>query len=54
MTVCIVVNGKVSKSNREIDLDWTMPNVELIRGLFISYNIFEFQDPRSFIFEVSC
>ena len=29
-----------------------MPNVELIQGLFISYNIFEFQDPRPFIFLV--
>ena len=31
-----------------------MPNVELIRGIFISYNIFKLQDPRSFIFELSC
>ena len=42
--------GKNSKSSRDLDLERTMPNVELIRGLFISYNIFEFQDPRPFIF----
>ena len=42
--------GKNFKVNRDLDLDRTMPNVELIRGLFISYNIFEFQDPRPFIF----
>ena len=40
----------LSKSSRDLDLEWTMSNVELIRGLFISYNIIEFQDPRSFIF----
>ena len=44
--------GKNFKSNRDFDLDRTMPNVELIQGLFISYNIFEFQDPRPFYFLV--
>ena len=33
---------KISKSSRGIDLDQIMPNVELIRGLFISYNIYSF------------
>ena len=42
--------GKNSKSSRDLDLEWTMPNVELIQGLFISYNIFKFQDARSFVF----
>ena len=29
MTVCIVVNGETFKS-RDLDLDWTLLNVELI------------------------
>ena len=37
---------KISKSGNGLDLDPTMSNV------FISYNIFKFQDPRSFIFLV--
>ena len=48
-----MVNGKKeSKSSCHLDLDPTMPNVELIQGMFISYNIFKIQDPRSFIFRV--
>ena len=35
-------------SSHDLDLDPTMPNVKLIRGLFISYNIF--QGPKSFIY----
>ena len=38
------VNGeKNSKSHRDLDLDRTMPNVELVRAIFIYYNIFKFQ-----------
>ena len=51
LTVCIVVNGKKLQSQTvDLGLDRTMPNVELIRGLFISYNIFEFQDHLFFEF----
>ena len=32
---CIVINGDL-----DLDLDQTMPNVELVRAIFISYNIF--------------
>ena len=44
--------GKISKPSRDLDLDRTMPNVVHIGGRFISYNIFDFQDPRSYIFWV--
>ena len=43
-----------SKSICDLDLDPTMANVELIQAIFISYNIFKFQDPRSLILELSC
>ena len=36
-------------SYRDLDLDQTMPTVELIRDIFICYNIFKFQVPRSFL-----
>ena len=32
------------------DLDRTMPNVELIRDIFICYNIFKFQVPSLIIY----
>ena len=50
MTVFILVNGEKC---RDLDLDPTMPDVELIRDIFICYDIFEFQNPR-FFFELSC
>ena len=51
LTVCIVVNGeKFQKSCCDLDLDRTMPNVELILDIFICYNVFEFQVPRLIIF----
>ena len=28
---------------RDLDLDRTMPNVELVRAIFIYYNMFKFQ-----------
>ena len=37
---------KISKSCRDLELDQTVPNVELIRNIFICYNLFEFQVPR--------
>ena len=30
---------KISKSRHDLDLDWTMPNVELVRAIFIYYNM---------------
>ena len=35
--------GKILKSRSDLDLDQIMPNVELIRALFICYNMFKFQ-----------
>ena len=37
--------GKISKSRHDLDLDLdqTRPNVELIRAIFIYYNMFKFQ-----------
>ena len=44
LTVCIVVNGeKFSKSRCDLDLDQTMPNAEIVRALFIHYNMLKFQ-----------
>ena len=37
----------ISKFSHDLDFDPTMPNVELIRGIFISCNILEFQDPHT-------
>ena len=34
---------KISKSRRDLDLDRTMPNVELVRAIFIYYNMFKFE-----------
>ena len=34
---------KISKSCHDLDLDRTMPNVELVRAIFIYYNMFTFQ-----------
>ena len=33
--------GKISKSHRDLDLDRTMPNVELVRAIFKYYNMFK-------------
>ena len=35
--------GKISKSHHDLDLDRTMPNIELVRAIFIHYNMFKFQ-----------
>ena len=47
MTVCIVVNGEKFQSgnHHDLDLDWTMPNVELVSG-------FKWIEPL--FFELSC
>ena len=41
---------KISKSRRDLDLDRTMPNVELVRAIFIYYNMFKFQVNWTIIF----
>ena len=33
----------MSKSRHDLDLDRTMPNVELVRAIFKYYNMFKFQ-----------
>ena len=43
-----MVNGEKC----EIDLDRTMPNVELVRAIFIYYNMFKFQVDLTIIFSV--
>ena len=34
---------KISMSRSDLDLDRTMPNVKLVRAIFIYYNMFKFQ-----------
>ena len=41
LTVCIAVTG---------DQIGLMPNIELVRVIFIYYNVFKFQVPRSISF----
>ena len=43
---------KISKSHCDLDLDWTIPNVELIRAILVYYNMFKWIE-RLF-FELSC
>ena len=51
LTVCIVVNEeKISKSRSDLDLGRTMPNIELVRDIFIYYNVFQFHVPRLITF----
>ena len=45
---------KVSKSRRDLDLDWTMPNVELVRAIFIYYNMFKFKLIEPLFSELCC
>ena len=48
LTVCIVV--KILKSRHDLDLGPTMPNVELVRVIFIYYKVFKFHVPGSIPF----
>ena len=43
---------KNSKSGRDLDLDQAMPNVELVRAIFIHYSMFNFQVDWTIIFWV--
>ena len=40
----------ISKSCRDLDLGPTMPNIKLVRFIFIYYNVFKFHVPRSISF----
>ena len=42
--------AKISKSRRYLDLDWTMPNIELIRAFSVYYNRIKFQMDYTIIF----
>ena len=41
---------KISKSRHDLDLDRTMPNVELVQAIFIYYNMFKFEVDWTIIF----
>ena len=45
---------KISKSHCDLDLDRTMPNVELVRAIFIYYSMFNFTSNEPLFFELSC
>ena len=50
LTICIVVNGGVSKSRHDLDLGPTMPNIKIVRAIFIFHNVIKFHVPRSISF----
>ena len=51
LIVCIAVNGgKISKSHSDLDLGPTIPNIELLRAIFIYDNVFQFHVSRSISF----
>ena len=37
LTVYVVVNGEISKSSRDFDLDRTMLNVKLVQAKFLTH-----------------
>ena len=42
-----VMRQKVSKPYRDVDLDPTMPNIKLVRAIFIYHNVFKLHARRS-------
>ena len=48
LTVCIAINGE--KFHSDLDLGPTMPNIELVRDIFIYNNVFKFHVPKSISF----
>ena len=40
LALCIVVNGETFKAYSDLDLDPAMLNIELLRAIFIYYNVF--------------
>ena len=47
LILCTAV--KISKSRPDLDLVPAMPNIELVRDIFIYYNVFKFHVPRLII-----
>ena len=47
-TVCKL--RKILKSCHDLDLGQAMPNIKLVRVIFIYYNVFKFHAPRSIPF----
>ena len=45
---------KISKSRRDLDLDRTMPNVELVRAIFLNTVCSSFTSIEPLFFELSC
>ena len=43
---------KILKSCHDLDLGQTMPNIELVRVIFIHYNVYKFHVPRLISFRV--
>ena len=51
LIVCIAVNGEKFQSlAMTLTLFLSLPNIELLHGIFISYNVFQFHVPRSISF----
>ena len=48
LTACIAVNGE--KIQSDLDLRLTMPNIKLVRDIFIYNNVFKFHVPRLITF----
>ena len=45
---------KISKSRHDLDLDWTMPNVELVRAILYTTICSSFKSTEPLFFELSC
>ena len=43
---------QISKSHSDLDLGPTMPNIELVRDIFIYHNVVQFKVPRLITFLV--
>ena len=51
LIVCIAVNGeKFTKLRHDLDLGPEMPNIELVRDIFIYYDVLKFCIHRSITF----
>ena len=46
--------GKFLNAYSDLDLDLTKLNIELVRAIFIYYNVFQSRDLDPFLFELSC
>ena len=50
LTVCIAVNEEKFQSGSDLNLGPTMPNIELVRDIFIYKNVFKFNVHRLITF----